>query len=55
MRRRRRRGYDCKVCMYCVYLYDRGRCSAPFIGVGEDDGMISSGDGGWVLLMLMKE
>lgn len=32
--------------LYCVYLYDTGCCSALFIGVGEDDGMIS-GDGGW--------
>lgn len=38
--------YDCMVCMYCVYLYDTGCCNRPFIGVGEDDGMIS-GDGGW--------
>lgn len=34
-------------CMYCVYLYDTGCCSAQFIGIVEDDGMISGGDGGW--------
>lgn len=36
-----RRRYDC---MYCMYY--TGCCNAPFIGVVEDDGMISGGDGG---------
>lgn len=30
------------VCMYYTYC-----CNTPFIGVVEDDGMISGGDGGW--------
>lgn len=25
--------------LYCVYLYNTGCCSAPFIGVVENDGM----------------
>lgn len=42
----KRKGGDMTVwyVLYCVYLYDTGCCNTLFIGVGEDDGMISGGD-----------
>lgn len=36
------------------FMYYTCCCNTPFIGVGEDDGMISGGDGD-VLLMVLKE
>lgn len=40
--------------LYCVYLYDTGCCNTIFIGVVEDDGMISGGGVVDVLLNVVE-
>lgn len=40
--------------LYCVYIYDTGCCYKSFIGVVEDDGMISGGEGGVVDVVVVE-